>query len=389
MDLPNGKSDKTAMKKLVYIVSAMHYPNGMAKILTDKLNWLAENTNYDLYMVETERADLPHYYELNKRVHCINFDINFDGLYSLPTIKRAIAYKRKTAQFKKELTKYLLDIKPTITISTLRREINFINDIKDGSKKIGEIHFCRSQYRVYNNKKLPNWINKIITRQWQKSLIKQISRLDRFVVLTKADATEWKEFSTLSIIPNFIKDIPKENSTCNPKNIISLGRYSHEKGFDILIEAWKYIEPKHPEWKLDIYGSGDNARYQAIANNYKLKNITCNNAIKDVNQAYLNSSIYVLSSRHEGFGLVLIEAMACGVPCVSFDCPCGPKDIIQDGYNGLLANKEDPKSLANKILSLIENENTRKEYGKNAKKSVEYYTIENIMPKWVELFESL
>ena len=122
--------------RLVYIVSAMYYPNGMAKILTDKMNWLAEHTNYEIWMIETERADLPHYYSLNPKIKFVNFDLNFDAIYSLSFIKRILAYKYKERKFEELLTNFLIRNKPDITISTLRREINFLHKINDMNSNI-------------------------------------------------------------------------------------------------------------------------------------------------------------------------------------------------------------------------------------------------------------
>ncbi len=111
--------------------------------------------------------------------------------------------------------------------------------------------------------------------------------------------------------------------------------------------------------------------------------------VENIIDKYLESSIFVLSSRFEGFGMVITEAMACGVPPVSFDCPCGPKDIIKDGEDGLLVKNGDIEQLADKICFLIANEEIRKEMGKKARINVERFKIEHIAQQWKELFDSL
>lgn len=374
--------------KIVYIVSAMHYPNGMAKILTDKMNWLAEHTDYEIWMVETERADLPHYYSLHPNIRFINFDLNFDTIYSLPLIKRIFAYKQKELKFKKRLTNFLQEQKADITISTLRREINFLHKIHDGSKKIGEIHFGRNNYRIFQKSFLPSCFNTWITKYWQKQLINRIRKLDRFVVLTHEDQQQWKELNNLAIIPNFITKLPNHISTCENKQVIALGRYTEQKGFDLLIQAWRIVEKKHPNWRLDIYGSGNWKKYQELANSYELQNMFCHPEESDVEQLYINASIYVLSSRYEGFGLVLIEAQSYGLPIVSFACPCGPKDIINES-NGILVENGNVQGLADGIITLIEDKKKRKDMGHMAPINVLRFQEDEIMNLWVSLFNEV
>lgn len=374
--------------KIVYIVSAMHYPNGMAKILTDKMNWLAEHTNHEIWMVETERADLPHHYPLHPNIRFINFDLNFDTIYSLPFIKRLLVYKTKELKFKKMLTSFLLELKADITISTLRREINFLHQIKDGSRKIGEIHFGRNYYRIFQKNIFPSFINSWITKCWQKQLIDRIKKLDKFVVLTHEDLKQWTELNNVIVIPNFIKQLPENISTCENKQVIALGRYTEQKGFDLLLQSWKIVEAKHPDWRLDIYGSGNHLSYQKLADSYLLSKVTCHPAVSDIESIYANASIYVLSSRYEGFGMVLIEAQSYGLPVVSFNCPCGPKDIISEA-SGILVENGNIQELANGIITLIEDEVKRIDMGKSGISNVARFRINEIMNNWVILFNNI
>lgn len=374
--------------RLVYIVSAMYYPNGMAKILTDKMNWLAEHTNYEIWMIETERADLPHYYSLNPKIKFINFDLNFDAIYSLSFIKRILAYKYKERKFEELLTNFLIRNKPDITISTLRREINFLHKINDGSKKIGEFHFERSNYRLFQKSFFPSFVNSLITKYWQEQLIKRVKKLDKFVVLTEEDLQQWKELDNVIVIPNFIKEIPSIFSNCDSKKVIALGRYTEQKGFDLLIRAWKIVEERHPDWKLDIYGSGNWEFYQEMAISCGVMTLCCHPEESDVGNLYTNASIYVLSSRYEGFGIVLIEAQSYGLPVVAFSCPCGPKDIISD-TNGILVENGNVLQLAEGIIRLIENQKKRTEMGTLARINAQRYLVDSIMNKWLSLFNEV
>ena len=128
-------------KKIVYVVGGLLTPNGMSTILSNKINYLAEHTDYELYMILTEKAGSPWYYKINPNVKWVNFDINFDELDTMPLLKKVFYYTKKQKRYKRMFTDYLMEIRPDITVSIVRREIDFINDIPDGSKKIGRNPF--------------------------------------------------------------------------------------------------------------------------------------------------------------------------------------------------------------------------------------------------------
>ena len=375
--------------KIVYVVGGLLSPNGMSQVLSQKINYLAENTDYELYMILTEKAGEKWYYEISSKVKYINFDLNFDELDSMPILKKIWHYRKKQKKYKILFTNYLMKIKPDITVSTCRREINFINNIKDGSKKIGEIHFNKVSYRQFNKKYLPKIINRLISKLWMNIFIRKIKKLDKFVVLSEEDKVKWTGIKNITVINNPLKYIPKKYSDCKNKKVIAVGRYTWQKGFDMLIEAWKDVEIKHNDWEMHIYGSGDNNLYQSIAVKNNLKKLYCHNSVKNIFDKYAESSFFVLSSRYEGFALVLAEAMSSGLSIISFDCPCGPKEIIQNGINGILIKQKDTHDLANKICFLIENENIRIQMGKKAIENTKRFNVDIIMQKWIDLFNEV
>ncbi|MCR5470691.1 MAG: glycosyltransferase family 4 protein [Prevotella sp.] len=378
------------MKKIVYFVGGLLSPNGMGAILSQKINYLAEHTNYDLYMILTEKAGAPWFYDINPKVKWVNFDINFDELDVMPIYKKVLFYWLKQRKFRQMFTDYLMKVRPDITVSICRREINFINNIKDGSKKVAEIHFARPFYRRFEKPFFPKLINEWISNLWVGSLIKQLKRLDRFVVLTKEDSKNWPELTNLVVIPNFVFSNTSLKSDLSSKRVVAVGRYSWQKGFDMLIDAWKIVSARHPDWHLDIYGSGDNISYQKLADELCLSSsVTCHKSVDHVYEKYSESSIYVLSSRYEGFGLVLVEAMGTGLPVVSFACPCGPRDIIEDGVSGYLVEAGDVRKMAEKICYLIENRDVRESMGQAAIARAGMFSRDQVMHRWIELFESL
>ena len=375
--------------KIVYCIPSLYYPSGMERVVTLKANYFAEVYGYEVVIILTDGKDKKPFYSLSPLVRIINLDINYDELYGKSFLKKTVLYLKKQRIFKNRLSDCLFNLKPDITISTLRREINFINSIKDGSVKIGEIHFSKANYRDFKGEKFINIVQRLFGFLWMKQLINQLKKLDRFITLTDEDKMLWTELKNVLTINNPLSFFPDKTSKCENKQIVAAGRYVPQKGFDLLIDAWSLVEKKHPDWKLNIFGDGDRKLLENIIIKNNLQNCYLNHSTNDIASEFINSSIYVLSSRFEGFGLVITEAMACGVPPIAFDCPCGPKDIINNFKDGILVKSEDINELADKICFLIENENIRKEMGIKARKSSERFKIEHITMQWESLFEKL
>ena len=178
-------------------------------------------------------------------------------------------------------------------------------------------------------------------------------------------------------------------SDCMAHQVIAAGRYAPQKGFDLLIEAWDIVHRKHSSWVLRIYGDGSlrDSFQQRIDELGMTDTCILEPTVPNIADKYCESSVFVLSSRFEGFGMVITEAMACGVPPVSFACPCGPRDIIDVGKDGLLAENGNIGQLAEKISYLIEHEDIRKEMGRQAKINAERFMMRNIAEQWKRLFE--
>ncbi len=377
--------------KIVYCIPSLFYPSGMERVVTLKANYFAEHFGYDITIVLTDGKDQKPYYDLYPTIKTVNLDINYDHLYGKPFYKRTLGYFFKQRLFKKRLSDTLHEIRPDITISMLRRDINFINSIHDGSVKIGEIHFSKANYRDFSNTKTLRIVQKSIAFFWMRQLTNELKKLTKFVVLSHEDKLKWTELDNVYVIHNPLSFFPEKVSDCNRPQVIAAGRYVAQKGFDILINSWSLVIKRHPEWILRIFGDGlmKKEMNELITALNLSESCILEPSVPNIADKFIDSSIFVLSSRYEGFGMVITEAMACGVPAVSFACPCGPKDIISDGIDGLLVECENGVELADKICYLIENIETRKEMGKQARINVERFQMENIANQWKELFESL
>jgi glycosyltransferase involved in cell wall biosynthesis len=375
--------------KIVYLTPALYMAGGVERVLTLKANYFAEHFGYDITIILTEGSDKPLFYKLSDKIKVVNLSIGFEELWTCSFAKKIFVYLKKQRLFKKALTKELMSIRPDITISLLRREINFINNIPDGSCKIGELHINRANYRNFSTQNV-GIVKRLFAKFWSHNLVAHLRRLDKLVVLTEKDREAWVELDNVVAIPDPLSLYPKKVSPLTEKRVVAVARYSHEKGIDLLLQAWAIAEKHALGWRLDVYGDGDRTSYNQLMENLHIDRSRCelHGRTDNVETAYVNSSIFVLSSRFEGFGMVLTEAMACGLPVVSFDCPWGPRSIINDSADGLLVENGNVEALADGLIRLIGDDDLRRRMAANGIKNVQRFSIDYIAERWKKLFES-
>ena len=376
--------------KIVYCTPALYFAGGMERVLTMKANYFAEHFGYDITIILTDGIDKPIFYPLSDKVKVINLNIGFEELWTCSFIKKIVIYLKKQYLYKKMLKKELMRIRPDITVSMLRREINFINEIKDGSKKIGEIHINRANFRNFESKD-DNLIKKLFAKVWMNDLTNKLKKLDRFVVLTEKDKEAWVELDNVCVIPNPLSFIPQNISKLTEKRVIAVGRYCHEKGYDLLLKAWRIVQNSIADWRLEVYGEGDRSQYDEMISSLNIDRHRCilHGRSSNIQDEFEKSSLAVCSSKFEGFGLVITEAMSCGLPVVSFDCPWGPRAIIQDGEDGLLVENGNVEKLAEALIMMIQHPEMRSKMAAKAIENVQRFSIEKIAEKWRSLFDSL
>ena len=229
--------ETTSKLKIVYLTPALYMAGGVERVLTLKANYFAEHFGYDISIILTEGKDKPLFYPLSEKVRIINLNIGFEELWTCSFLKKIVVYLKKQRQYRKMVEQELMRLRPDITISLLRREINFLTSIKDGSKKIGELHVNRANYRNYNTEKV-GLIKRLFARWWSYSLLQKLRKLDRLVVLTEKDREAWTELDNVVALPDPLPFVPSSVSPLSKKRVVAIARYSHEKGIDLLLKAW-------------------------------------------------------------------------------------------------------------------------------------------------------
>lgn len=372
---------------IVYVTPALYMAGGVERVLTLKANYFAEHFGYDITIILTDGKDKPLFYPLSDKIRVINLNIGFEELWNCSFAKKIFVYLKKQRKFRKLLSEQLMRLHPDITVSLLRREINFINDIHDGSKKVGELHVNRANYRNFEAND-SNLFKNLFAKFWMHSLVSKLKKLDKFVVLTEEDKNAWPELKNICAIPDPLSFVPTKHSELKEKRVIAVGRYVYQKGFDLLLQAWSKIEKLYPDWQLVVYGDGNRTEYEKQMEAQGIDNKRCrlNGPTSNIQQEYINSSVFVFSSRFEGFGMVLVEAMACGLPVISFACPCGPKDIVKDEEDGLLVENGNTDALAAALVRLMGDERLRQQMAAKARENVQRFSIENIAEQWKTLF---
>lgn len=285
------------------------------------------------------------------------------------------------------MTALLKELKPDIVISMFCNDASFIPSIKDGSKKILEIHFSRFKRLQYGRKGL--W--RLADRWRYKTDASVVSRFDKFVVLTHEDKEYWGNLRNMCVIPNARTFEVSQPATLGAKKVIAVGRFNHQKGFERLIDAWAMVVREMPDWTLHIVGDGElRTELQQQIDCLNLSaHVILGRAEKDMISVYKDASILAMSSYYEGLPMVLLEAQAVGLPIVSFDCKCGPKDVIEDCEDGFLVKEGNIEELAQKLLVLMQDANLRSQMGSAAYARSERYSEERVMKQWTEMFDEV
>ena len=372
--------------KILYNIAGTCHSGGMERVLANKANYLAAY-GFEVVIVTTDQQGRQPFFQLDQRIRCIDLNVNYEENNGKSFLNKLLHYPFKQFIHKQRLKKVLREEKNDVTVSMFCNDVSFITDIKDGSRKVLEIHFSKLKRLQYDRKGIWRWAD-----LWRSRMDERlVRRFDKFVVLTKEDAAYWGALPNLEVIPNACTFFPEHPSPLNKRLVIAVGRYTYQKGFDRLIQAWNRVGKEFPDWRLQIIGDGEEKeQLQQLIMHYQLeKQVKLIPPTKQLNAIYQEASFLVMSSHYEGLPMVLIEAQAFGLPVVSFACKCGPRDIIKDGENGFLVEEGNVGQLAAKMKLLMTNNGLLVQMGKQAQVNVHRYDENKIMTRWINLFNSL
>lgn len=365
--------------KIVYLYPSLAIWGGIERVLIDKMNFLVRRYGYEVYMFTSDQGEHPVPYELDERIHLMDLNIRFHLRYRYKVPYRYYKYLQQNRLYHQKLKEQLQKIQPDIIVSTSFQNVFSLLQYKGSIPLIVESHnnFVHTDTKVQQMRTLLNnyWIGKV----------------NAVVTLTNGDADSWRRVSNrVHVIPNIVSlNDTGRYSDCTEKRVLFVGRFSEQKGIGDLFAIWQQVYPKFPDWHLDLYGEGE------LWEMYKQKadalhiNITLHKPTSQIFDVYCHSSILVLTSVFEPFGLVMPEAMSCGLPVVAFDCPYGPASIITDGEDGFLIPHRDHRKFADKLCLLMDSQELRHQMGNKAVGSSKRFTADEIMPMWKHLFEQL
>lgn len=358
--------------KIVYVIEDFYICGGVERIVSEKANILCSQYGYEVTLLSIYRDTPCQSYPLNEKVKLVELDVPMadkNGKFPKRTLSR-ISTLLKAAE---RLNVAIRKINPDIVFFATTLSALLLPLCRTKAKRVFESHSAK------------------IFTPYNKLFFAMERCADRVVCLTQDDAKEYRHAKQTVVIPNFIDAPPHTLTDYGTKKAIAAGRLEHVKGFDRLIDCWKQTADKHPDWQLHIYGDGScRQNLQQQINHLKLSNNVilcgrCNNMI----EKYTDYSLFLMTSRYEGQGMVLIESQACGLPCVTFDFKYGARDIVENQRNGLLVEQDDTEAFCKAMDKMMASETLRKAYGQEARNTLCKFSQNKIMGQWIKLIDEL
>lgn len=379
--------------RIVYSLDTLSIIGGIERVTVVKANALSAVAGNEVYIVVSNNWHKDVQFELSPSVQLIDLgadDCQADYVEPTSVLARQYQARKQRKLRKKQIAGLLDEISPDIVVSVGNGDRDALVSLKtDKWKLVREIHTERNHFVQHATsfiEKLKVRIKRYYDEQYN------MRKADKVVLLTSAELnTVWSKRHNFAVIPNPLSFKCDTPSNLNEKKVISMGRLDSLKNFSSLINVFKLVSEKHSDWRLEIYGDGaERASLQrqieqsGLAGQVFLKGFTLH-----VLEELCRSSIFAMTSLSEGFGMVLLEAMECGLPVVAYDCPTGPSHIIDDGVNGYLVPMNEEQQMVERICNLIEDRELRESMGHRAREKAKDYQIEPIVDRWMQLFRGL
>ena len=375
--------EKVASMKIMYITDTLALWGGIERVLSCKAYELAELYGYHVCFVTANQGNHPLLFHLAEGVHHVDLNIGFHRQYDYGIFKRIVFMYRMKRLFKNRLRKEIERFLPDVVVLITLKYASVV------CKVVGDIPLIYESHSSFNSDVYDHASKlSLMNTSFNRSCLKQAGGI---VALTEKDAKNWQSInSRCFVIPNIVQlNDTGTYSDCHSNHAIFVGRFTHQKDIDSLLLVWEIVNRRHPDWHLDMYGDGELRAYYKEKIDRMNINIHVHQPESSIFQRYIESSMLLLTSLYEPFGLVLPEAMSCGLPVVAFDCPYGPADIITDGVDGFLIKNRDVDAFADRVCQLIESEDLRCQMGKQGIVSSQRYRADRIMPMWNRLFQEL
>ncbi|WP_309610108.1 glycosyltransferase [Flavobacterium sp.] len=361
--------------KLLYITSQIKGDGGLQRIMAIKTNYFIENFGYKIDILSPDLGE-DLFFNFNKNI----------SFHFIESKSRKLA---RLLEYKKQVQNHVDILKPDCIIVSDFGLKGFTIPliIKTKIPVVFEVHGSKYNESAYYKKTFFSTIFHNLKYTYKDFCA---NKFDFFVALSDESLKEWSVNDGF-VIPNCLETTNHASSNLNLKKAIVVARHSYEKGIDRVLKIWKLVTDKHPDWQLEIYG-GKNQELgleQLVKELDIASNVTFYIPVKNIQQKYQEAAMYLMTSRFEGFGMVILEAMSSGLPVIAFDCPIGPRSIIEDNKDGFLIEDGNLISFAEKVNQLIQNQDLRIQIAKSGRETIARYDLDKVMILWKNFFDKV
>lgn len=357
--------------KILYITPKVNNEGGVAKSLSVKTNYFIENFGYSIDILTQDNGNYPLFHAFNSKIGFHDIDLKGSTFFKL-------------FKYKEQINKTIKSIQPDVIVVSDNGLKGYLVPVLI-SQKIPVVFECHGSILVEERKTLP--VITYLKSKYKKFLSRYFTK---FIVLSIESQKEWN-LKNCEIIPNSVPIPKSKKAALESKKVIAISRHSYEKGLDRMMFIWKEIHSKQPNWILEIFGD-----FSQNKSNIELaKKLQIEDSVKFLKpelileEKYLDASIMIMTSRTEGFPMALLEANSFGLPIIAYDCPIGPRTIINNNESGFLITDNNKDEFVNKLNLLMNDLSLRKKMGEKGQHEMQKFNPKMIMNKWDNLFQRL